>query len=296
MTAVPIHLFNQTLFAAGSQVWTACSVAEERRDPLSQAPLCGALKRHGIAHVGVCDAAPRFAVTRVPLKAMHAIFCTSGQGEVLIDGDWRTLVAGEACLAPPFAPHAYRSNAAHRWEHVWVRFMAPRGKRPSVFARAPLVARFDGNGLKSAVLGLCHELQGTAQPALLEQWSALIDCYAQRFVQPWLEDDRLHGLWEEVSAGLARDWSVRDLARRACLSEEQLRRLSNRTLGRSPHQQLTFLRMHNAAEQLLGGSGKLEIIAQQVGFQSVFSFSNAFQRFFGCRPSEYRAQKRARVV
>ena len=46
--------------------------------------------------------------------------------------------------------------------------------------------------------------------------------------------------------------------------------------------------MERAAERISISQEKLEAIAREVGYDSVFSFSNTFQRFFGRRPSEYR--------
>lgn len=283
-----IRLSERTLGSAGTSEWIVRASADDQRDWLRRAPVCAALARRGISHVGVADAAHPYQVERPSLNGMFVMACVAGSGEVLLDNRWRRFSTGNACLAPPHSPNAYRCIPGQRWGFVWVRYLQPPRQRPLVFAAAPLLAAFDGEPLRAAVLGLYHEARGAATPAMLEQWIGLIDTYVRRFTQPWREDDRLHHVWETVAADLGREWTVQRLAVRAGLSVEQLRRLCLRSLGRSPFQQLTWMRIERAAARIAGGSEKIETIGRAVGYESVYSFSNAFQRLLGCRPSEYR--------
>lgn len=50
------------------------------------------------------------------------------------------------------------------------------------------------------------------------------------------------------------------------------------------------MRMERAAAMIASSEAKIETIAEAVGYESAFSFSNAFLRLFGCRPSEYRVR------
>jgi AraC-like DNA-binding protein len=58
-------------------------------------------------------------------------------------------------------------------------------------------------------------------------------------------------------------------------------------LGRSPQQQLMWLRMRKAAELLMEGNRKIQSIANAVGYQNPFVFSSTFKRMMGWAPSEY---------
>jgi AraC-like DNA-binding protein len=288
MPTTHIHLSEQTIGNDGTHEWMVRASASDRRGWLRKAPLCPALARRGISHVGAARAVHPYQVTRPRLSGMFVMACVGGAGEVLLDNRWRRFTSGHACLAPPFAPNAYRCVPGSAWEIVWVRYIQPPRQRPLVFAAAPLLAAFDGEPLRAAVLGLHHEARSEAIPAVLDQWVCLIETYVRRFTQPWREDDRLRRLWEDVTADLAHAWTVDRLAAHAGLSTEQLRRLCLHTLGRSPRQQLIWMRMERAAAQLASGADKVESIARDVGYESVFSFSNTFHRLLGCRPSEYR--------
>lgn len=73
-----------------------------------------------------------------------------------------------------------------------------------------------------------------------------------------------------------------------CKSGEHLRRLCKKALGRSPMQQLTFLRMEKASQLLLETDEKIETIARMTGYKNAFHFSNVFMEWVGIRPSEFR--------
>jgi AraC-like DNA-binding protein len=291
-----IYLSEHTVSGARTREWIVRANESEPRAWLRDAPACSALARHGIAHVGVARAAHPYEVVRPRLSGMFVMACVGGAGEVLLDNRWRRFGSGKACLAPPSAPNAYRCVARQSWEFVWVRYAPALAHRPIVFAPTPLLAAFDGEPLRAAVLGLYHESIGVRQLAALDQWVRLIDTYVRRFTHAWREDDRLHRLWESVAADLARDWTVADMAAKAGLSDEQLRRLCLRSLGRSPRQQLTWMRIERAAAQIASGTDKMETIARDVGYESVFSFSNTFRRLMGHRPSDYREESLRRSV
>jgi AraC-like DNA-binding protein len=292
MPQIHIHLSEQTISGVKSREWIVRGDGEDRREWLKDTPVCRGLARRGISHVGVAHAVHPYEVVRPRLDGLFVLACVGGVGEVLLHNRWRSFEAGKACLAPPYVPNAYRCSIGNAWDLVWVRY-AQTPARSMVSAAAPLLASFDGEPLRAAVLGLHHEARGAAIPAVLDQWVALIETYVRRFTQPWREDDRLHQLWEDVAADLAKHWSVDELASRAGVSGEHLRRLCLKTLGRTPREQLTWMRMERAAAEIARGGEKMETIARRVGYASVFSFSNAFYRLLGHRPSQYRETRTA---
>src|SRR5262245_6872545 len=153
------------------------------------------------------------------------------------------------------------------------------------------MARYDALPLHSAITGLTYECKAAAEPAMIQHWIELIHNYVRRFAQPFQGDDRLQILWERVVGHLGDAWSLARLAHEAGYSNEHLRRLCRRQLGRSPMHQVTHLRMRRAAELLASTSQTIESIAEEVGYHNPFVFSNAFTKWIGWRPSEYRRKK-----
>jgi AraC-like DNA-binding protein len=136
-----------------------------------------------------------------------------------------------------------------------------------------------------------HECNGPAQPTLIQEWTDLVHAYVLRFAQPADHPDHLRVLWERVAKNLADDWTLARLSREAGYSNEHLRRLCRRQLGRSPMHQVTYLRMRKAADLLAVSEKTIEAIAFEIGYHNPFVFSNAFTKWIGWRPSDYRKKR-----
>ena len=55
--------------------------------------------------------------------------------------------------------------------------------------------------------------------------------------------------------------------------------------------QVTYLRMRRAAELLATSEHTIESISHEIGYHNPVVFSNAFTKWIGWRPSEYRRKK-----
>jgi AraC-like DNA-binding protein len=260
----------------------------DTREWLADTPVCPALAQFGIVHVGIADIVDPYEVKRPSLSGTFVMMCSGGEGQLWLEGKWKPMVAGEACLAPQHAFHAYRSVPDKAWRIAWVRYQESEGMIPIVSGRAPVLAVCDGGPLAAAITGLHREAGGTASPAAMQLWVTLIQHYARTFAEPWSTDDRLQPVWQAVNADLADDWTVEKLARVAGLSPKHFSRLCQQSLGRTPARQLTALRLQQATHLLTATADKVEVIAAQVGYKSLFTFSHTFKKFTGCRPSEYR--------
>jgi AraC-like DNA-binding protein len=263
----------------------------DTRDWLTHAPVCGALAQHGIVHVGSADAVHPYEVKRPDLSGTFIMVCIGGEGRVWLEGKWQPMRPGQACLAPLHAFHAYRAMPKKSWHIAWVRYQEPPGTPPIVTARAPVLAAFDGGPLAAAIEGLHREARGTASPAAMQLWVDLIQHYARTFAQPWHTDDRLRDVWQTVAQDLSADWSLPKLSKLAGMSSKHFTRLCQQNLGRSPAQHITALRLLRAAHLLTSTQDKVESIAREVGYHSLFTFSHNFKKFTGSRPSTYRLMR-----
>jgi len=262
---------------------------EDDRAWLAQSPVCSLLKNHHIAHAGRMWASQPFTVIRAEASGTFALIGLEGEGETLIDGDWRTVIANEICLLPAFAHTGIRAKNKKVWKFAWVRYEEEREKAPILSSNSPVIHKGTVLPLRYAIAGLAAELaHDTSEPAILHHWVELIHGFVTRAARPYQGDDRLWRVWEEVEKDLTRNWKLEDLGKIAHLSQEHLRRLARQQLGRSPVQQVTYLRMRRAVELLTSTVDKIETIAYDVGYENPFTFSNAFKRWTGRRPSEYR--------
>lgn len=263
----------------------------EMRPWLADFPVCQALNLYQIVHVGFQEAVAPTRIVRTKQTTTYFLACFGGRGRVLIDGRWRICRDGYACLLPAHTLNAFEALPRQTWKFCWVCYQRPAGQRPIADTTSPVMARFEALPLRSAIQGLMYECNGPSQPTLMQEWADLIHAYVLRFAQPSDQPDQLRLLWERVVAHLEDAWTLGRLATEAGYSNEHLRRLCRRQLGRSPMHQVTYLRMRRAAELLASTEMTIESIALEVGYQNPFVFSNAFTKWIGWRPSEYRRKK-----
>ena len=255
---------------------------------------CSALQAYQIKHVSIVEAATPFRMVRLDPDGSFILACYAGQGQMILDGRWQTCRAGRAGLAPPHALDAFHAVPGSRWGICWVRYREPLGQQPIVTANSPVMVKFDAELLRSAIWGLYREVRAANDPVAVRHWVDLIHGYVGGLARPWHADDRLWRLWSRVAMNLGEDWTLTKLAGLAHMSDEHLRRLCRRQLGRTPMQQITFLRVQRAAELLEHSNDKVEVVANAVGYQNPFVFSTMFKKWTGWRPSEFRGQRRGR--
>lgn len=80
------------------------------------------------------------------------------------------------------------------------------------------------------------------------------------------------------------------LSREACLSRYHFHRLFTRIYQLTPHQYLTRKRIEQARKCLAGDKLTITEICNEVGFESIGSFSTLFKKEIGHAPTHYRAQ------
>ncbi len=282
-----IELVETDIRSPDSQAWMVRGDATDSRPWLASSPHCDLLAHYHIAHLGVATMPDPFRIVRTNLSGSYFLASLSGEGRVLVDGKWLVSRPNHAFLLPPKTVHAFCTPAGKAWEFCWVRYQEARGQLPIARANSPVLAKFDAAPLQHAIQGLQSAVTGQTAPTLLDLWLRLIHGYVQTFAQPAGLDQRVWQTWEKVAADPAYPWTIAELAREAHLSEKQFQRLCRQELGRSPQQQLMWLRMRRATELLLAGNRKIQTVAAAVGYQNPFVFSTTFKRMMGWSPSQY---------
>lgn len=257
---------------------------------------CPALGPHQILHCGVAIAPPGYRVSRPHHSGVHFLAPLEGEGRVWIKDAWESCGRGSAVALPPNIPIRYETCGRTPWKFAWVCYRERPARGPISVVTVPRIAPYHGEPLEMAIQGLRAECTGggSGSAALEHFWADLIQRYAERFAEPLGVEDPFGKLWEQVEANLSGRWTVESLALEAGCNREKLRVLCTQSFGRPPMHQLAFLRMRRAAQLLVTKDEKLEAIAQSVGYANPFVFSNAFLKWTGCRPSEYRERESRR--
>lgn len=235
-----------------------------------------------------------FSILRAPYRMVrlrsvhsHIVAAVSGRGRTLIKGESVRWEPGQVLLAPVGKHHAFEIEGSGPWTIAWV-FYDDTEAAPTLRGQSPELINADATDFVATLRMLTREGSGAAQPSMLEPLVSVLETTARRLAGIEVVDQRLWRLWEKVGGDLAHQWSAAELARTACMSEEHLRRLCHRSHQRSPIDHLTHLRMRRASTMLRSSSVKLEEVAQQIGYRSVYSFSVAFSRWCGVPPGRFR--------
>lgn len=101
---------------------------------------------------------------------------------------------------------------------------------------------------------------------------------------------RVHTLFNEVESQLHLPWTVKEMAAKCFISEEQLNRVSKTLYGMSPRSRLIQLRMEKASDLLQYQEWTISMIALRLGYKDPYNFTHRFTKYFGCSPSRHRKQ------
>jgi AraC family transcriptional regulator len=107
-----------------------------------------------------------------------------------------------------------------------------------------------------------------------------------------LDHVRLRRVLDYISAHIADEITLADLAGVACLSPFHFARMFTRAIGVSPHRYVSRMRLENAMAELAQGRLSLAQIGLNARFSSQASFTRAFRRATGATPAEYRLHRR----
>jgi CheY-like chemotaxis protein/AraC-like DNA-binding protein len=107
-----------------------------------------------------------------------------------------------------------------------------------------------------------------------------------------LNHARLRRVLDYISAHLADEITLADLAGVACLSPFHFARTFTRAIGISPHRYVSRMRLQSAMADVAAGKLPLAQIALKARFSSQASFTRAFRRATGLTPGEFGRRRR----
>ncbi len=289
----PAPAHHKETHTLGEETRLRCVSAEPDtvdRPWLAGQTVCKELGMYQILHVGVMHARYPYEVVRLRQGGACFLQTLRGRGRVLIGGTWQVIEEGQACLLPAYQTNAIHCIEGEEWDFCWVRYRHPSEQVPLITVAEPIISDFSSDQISAAIHGVLAEAEENGSSVIVEQWARLIHLYVKRFVSPYQSDERLWELWLDVEKNLVQDWTLDMMASKVGLSSEHVRRLCKEEHGKSPMQQVRWMRMQRASELLLTTEYKIESIGYDVGYKNSTVFSSAFRKQFGMNPSEYRAK------
>lgn len=237
------------------------------------------------------------------LAAPTLVYITRGQGvfESSASGSLK-VQEGNLFVLFPGVWHRYSPDSATGWDEHWVefdgdcaqRFLAQKDLRPS----APILTvglddRFvDLFGamidcVREEAYGFEYQLAGLALQVLA---LAIAAQGRQRFAS-----DAVGAVVSRAKCILVENLTTNvdlpALARELNVSYTWFRKVFKEYTGFSPRQFQLHHRIHRASQLLAGTTLPVGEIADRLGFQTVYYFSELFKRRMGCSPQAYRHQR-----
>ncbi len=273
-----------------------------KRDPrtrIEQFPVEGpathALRSAGIRWAGI-DRLVRSYHAGTPVSETHLVYVplTGSVGCECGRGVWR-LEPGQKLVAPARGPHwikLHRGRCDALWVHLcdvprW-RGLLEGGARIERVAEFGALAHAAREGLRESVSTAFGASENLAHYCGI--FVNLLDreLGGGRSGARMQLVERVDALWRRVGEHLGERWDVGRLSAEAGMSAGYLHAVMNDVAGLTPMRMLTRLRMGHAAALLLNTGLTIEAVANQVGYESPYAFSDAFLRHSGLRPGQYR--------
>lgn len=253
-------------------------------------PGCRELTGAGVQALGIDYRLPH-AVWGEGFSLTHLLFIVV-TGEVWMEEAGLGAKAGQLLIIPATAPKRLVTRN-HSLVALWTHVSHIRSWRG--LAGSPRVLACPGaQRIEEIYRGLIEDsLVSTPQTQVrCMHWSALVLSYLAGCLPGKNEEQqrrrRLDKVWQEAGARLHEEWTAARLAELAHLSPGHFHRQVRLLYGQCPLEILRRLRLERATGLLRTTGWTLDAIAAEVGYATGFALSNAFQKFLGQRPSDFR--------
>jgi AraC-like DNA-binding protein/quercetin dioxygenase-like cupin family protein len=226
----------------------------------------------------------------------------AGACYVSLGRDLRRVVTGDVVFLPSRVSHGHEPYMDNSVELIVVQFPQLDSALIDELMNARPIGHYHLGELdRSRFLSLCFQLQreiagglphaSTLCRALVEQMAVLLLRSAQSETGDSLtveQQSAIESSLEWMHANAHRTVSIGEVAERVGFSPAYFRALFRRSVGVSPKQYLTALRLQSSKCLLMHSERTVAEVAELAGFNSPQEFSKVFRRFTGLPPSEWK--------
>ena len=219
-------------------------------------------------------------------------YVLSGEGEILLDGVWRTASEGDVYILRSGEPHEYRANPDNPWKKIWINYT-------SEYMSHLLTAYGVKSGIykSTACAPLFEELfsfaeGGEGSPLANLRISELMNRIAYRIAEWRLESRGVESrIRAELDGAVYKQISLDELSEKMHMSPSNLIRVFKKKYSVTPYEYLIGQKISAAKLLLSDTEMTVREIAERLCISDEHYFSNLFLSRTGMRPREYRAKK-----
>lgn len=252
------------------------------------------LEALSVALAGISQLRGHYCVARKKPDYHTILFTLEGSGHLETPVGIHSIPGNSITVLPAAQPFEFSLHTEH-WATAW--FCLEDTPLWQHLKRMSASIRFTENA--SPLYYLLGHLYYEHDPAMHSAPIQQLQRYLKRELGEEFDQQkqsepvkRLQQLFADVQEQLHVNWTVQDMADQVHYSQPHLHRLCNQVFGRSPLQQLIYLRMERAKQLLSDTNWSLIHIASALGYSDLFNFSNRFKKTTGVAPSIYRLEHR----
>ncbi|MBD1575932.1 MULTISPECIES: AraC family transcriptional regulator [Vibrio] len=253
------------------------------------------LGAEGITMAGLADLSDGYIVERKLPEIHTLLFTQAGGGRLLTKQGIQQVEANTVTILPEGIPFRFELGDNNYWQVAWI-LLPKTHKWQQLDNSAQRVEPTHMCESVWSILNLLHQegqdrgLQGrsTFRQLLLSELTRIL--LGSTDSQPSNASLRVQSVFNQVEAQLHLPWTVKEIAKRSFLSEEQLNRISKQLYQQTPSQQLIRFRMEKAADLLRHRDWTIAMIAHRLGYPDPFNFTHRFRKYHGLSPRDFRKQ------
>ena len=254
-------------------------------------------------HVPICG-----GISEMKKSGYKVVFCNHSADEMffVISGSMyfkyngQTFIARQgdvAFLPSELAPHIYGDNGKDGLSMCWIHFRQNLSNFPENLniPREPFCRPSGYIKEIELLLKLLYLQERAGDVSGIDSVFMLIKYLNKEFANIPEEVNQtteyVKKAFNSVRNNLKKNWSVKELAQIACVSESHFLAMTQNIYNETPYEIIRRMKMENAFSLLLRNDMKIENIARESGYANAFSFSKAFRKIYKCSPGVYRKKK-----
>jgi AraC-like DNA-binding protein len=246
------------------------------------------LVQEDIFMAGMAELVDGYHVERYGLAVHSLIFTLEGSG-ILTTADRVELIAPYTLLIlPAHTPFRFELNSVDNyWKMIWLLPQTTDKWKHFAELGQTILPYHQCEQIWSLLNLIYFEIGGRTsfRRLLVSELNLLLTGVEPKSTS---SVSRVHTLFNEIQSQLHLPWTVKEMAARCFISEEQLNRISKNLYNMSPRARLIHLRMEKATDLLQYREWTISMIALRLGYKDPYNFTHRFKKCFGCSPSRYR--------
>ncbi|MDV7105123.1 AraC family transcriptional regulator [Vibrio sp. TH_r3] len=248
------------------------------------------LQDQQIFMAGLSELKDGYEVERLGADVHTLLFTLDGEGQLITRESIVSILPNSLTILPAGLPFRFglpENKTPNEWKMIWM-LMSKDSPWDYLAQFSQSVVPFHECELLWSMLVLLHnEIGGRAtyRKLLISEISRLLTGVEAKTSTSII---RVQVLFNQIESQLHMLWSVKDMAAKCFISEEQLNRLTKSLYGCSPRARLISLRMEKAVDLLHHKDWSISMISQRLGYNDPYNFTHRFKAYHGCSPREYR--------